>query len=1222
MSVSRLFAFLAPVALVAALLAAPWLGASQPPTANAAAPAAPADTLTLIATQDSWVDEAAPSATHGTDPELHVGRTSDQRAAYQRQTLVAFDLSKLPADASVTKATLELYQIKAAGAERYNIWPDAIFDGWNEMSVTWGGKPPASNVGDPPSTLDYSNGVKQWDVTKIVQNWAVGEIKNYGILLRGDGDTLGLRVFGSLNGQVPPRLIIEYATRNTRTPTATATRRATNTPTATATPQTQRPVPDLGDAPDSTNSFGAVMSAYPAVPARFPSVFGAGSPPHGPLHRNDPLLFHLGKNITAETEADAGGDADGVNNLRPPANTANLDGADDGLSLPGSFGHCQKIRLQYTVTVYPGAPKEVYVNLWFDWTRNGWWSEVPKCYPGTTSAVAPEWAVQNQVIALPGPGTHTFTTPTFLPYNPDPARPLWLRITISESPAAAPDGSGPAGAWRYGETEDYLMHGTTHEGTPTRTPVPTWTPIPTKTPTPGPTATPTPPIIAVPYVPVKPVIFPGIFQPDLSIFGVEITQGVQCFDTSKGLGGCADNSLAVVAKKDTTARIYLKYSGILSSLNSVPVRLHIFADGVEYIANTSGKAVKTLNQANSDDARVYFNVNFSNDVPVSFYAEVDPDNTISETNEGNNRYPASGTITLNFRKRDTLKIVGQRLRYHPSGYTGTQYAGGWAVNGGAADWLEQLLPLRNNGINYSVKSGYLDWTTTLNSNGQHDLIKTLNTMWILENVFSWLFGSGAFTGADHVYGWAPNDGYSGGHADMPVYPHAGGLGVVGIGTDAPGTSTDNPGAGALIFGHELVHDYNVYHTNTADACGSSDGNSDFPYSSSSIQEFGFNPITGKIYNPSSTHDLMSYCPSGGSKEGWISPFTWNKMFNNFSALAMSAASAPGEPRTGVFQTTASSESLVVNATLYNPDVPNEGGGKLGEFDELYKVEGGLAYALPSGDYAVELRDGQNVLRRETFAVSFESEYDQHGSEPGDPDPRPEMGVSFIMPWEAGTTSVVLLHGEQVLDERAVSAGAPNVTITSPSGPATWPAGSNQTLTWTGSDPDGDALSYSVFYSHDAGASWVILATGLTSQSFEVSVDSLAGGSDVRFRVVATDGINTGHDETDAAISVPNKAPEAIITGPVMGHVVTPGALVVLQGTATDLEDGGLPDEALQWSSDRQGGLGTGPSVALNSLEAGEHTITLTAIDSNGQTASASVEIFVGHRVYLPITTKP
>ena len=127
---------------------------------------------------------------------------------------------------------------------------------------------------------------------------------------------------------------------------------------------------------------------------------------------------------------------------------------------------------------------------------------------------------------------------------------------------------------------------------------------------------------------------------------------------------------------------------------------------------------------------------FRNDVPVSFYAEVDPNHTISETNEGNNRYPASGTITLNFRKRDTLKTVGWRLRYHPSGYGGEQYASGWAVNGGAADWWEQLLPIRNNGINYVLKSGYLNWTTSLGSgDGQHSLISYLNLEWMKENLF-------------------------------------------------------------------------------------------------------------------------------------------------------------------------------------------------------------------------------------------------------------------------------------------------------------------------------------------------------------------------------------------------------------------------------------------------------------------------------------------------------
>ncbi len=262
--------------------------------------------------------------------------------------------------------------------------------------------------------------------------------------------------------------------------------------------------------------------------------------------------------------------------------------------------------------------------------------------------------------------------------------------------------------------------------TPTRTPVPTWTPMPTPTPPPGPTPTPVPPVFAVPIFPLEPIVIaPFFIPPDLSLFGVEITQGIQCFDTSKGLAGCPDNSLRVVNKKDTAARVYLKYSGIFASgMNNVPVRLHIRANNVWYTANATGNAKTTLDQTTTNSAEIYFNVNFTNDVVVDFWAEVDPDNTIVETNETNNRWPNAGYLTMTFRAREKLDVVSQRLWYHPSGYSGDQFAGGWAVNGGGADYFEQLLPIRANGVNHSVKSGYLNWTTSLGSgDGQHALIQ-------------------------------------------------------------------------------------------------------------------------------------------------------------------------------------------------------------------------------------------------------------------------------------------------------------------------------------------------------------------------------------------------------------------------------------------------------------------------------------------------------------------
>ena len=574
--------------------------------------------------------------------------------------------------------------------------------------------------------------------------------------------------------------------------------------------------------------------------------------------------------------------------------------------------------------------------------------------------------------------------------------------------------------------------------------LPTWTPVPTVLPTPGPTPTATPlvPMYAFQHFNASQIVAPVIIKPDFAIHGIEITQGIQCFN---GLpAGCSDNSLPMVLSKDATARIYLKANNAFSNYHNVPVRLHILAFGNDYVGNAVGNPTSIINQAVHDSADIYFNA-YGSQTTIQFYAVVDPDNIYSESDESNNRYPPAGTITMTFANRRTMTVVGDRLRYHPSGYGGTQYAGGWAVNGGGAQWWNQLLPLSNNAITYYLRSGYQNWTTSLSSgSGQHALISALNWKWIQENALTWLFGSGAFTGARHVYGWAPSAGYSGGHADMPVYPHAGGLGVVGIGSDAPGTNTDNPGSGALIFGHELTHDYNIYHTNTADACGSNDSNSNFPYSNSSIQAFGFNTLTGKIYDPATTHDLMSYCPSNGSKQGWISPFTWNTMYTKLSTSAADPVSGNGpsmvhmtQPYT--FAPTIFDQSLAVNATINNPPTS----GSLGN---LERINGGFSYTVPDGQYYVELFDGPdgtgNSLASQSFNVDFTSEYQNQGG-PLPPPPFPGSpaeaeDVSFIMPYIEGTQSIVLRHNSDVLDTRNVSLNAPQVTITSPVVAANWP----------------------------------------------------------------------------------------------------------------------------------------------------------------------------------------
>ncbi len=220
---------------------------------------------------------------------------------------------------------------------------------------------------------------------------------------------------------------------------------------------------DLGDAPDSSNTFGVVMSAYPAmgVLANFPTVFAAGSPPYGPKHLQPLAVAWLGPAVSLENEADIGLDQDGVNNLNPPADMPDQDFVDDGvLNMPLVLPHCRLTQFQYTINVVNPAVG-LYVNVWFDWNRDGDWDDIMTCQQNN----APEWAVQNQFFAagsLPV-GLNTVTTPTFYPWHPSGITEdmeIWMRITISEQPWAGGGiigggGSGPATGYDYGETEDY-----------------------------------------------------------------------------------------------------------------------------------------------------------------------------------------------------------------------------------------------------------------------------------------------------------------------------------------------------------------------------------------------------------------------------------------------------------------------------------------------------------------------------------------------------------------------------------------------------------------------------------------------------------------------------------------------------------------------------------------------------------------------------------------------
>ena len=154
------------VCVLVALLAAPAVSSAQAP------PAA-----------DSFIVKTLPTANYGSSSILAVqnGVTS----------FIRFDLSGVPAGASLEKASLRLFvdAVKAPGA--FDVFPLAT--PWNEHQVTFTNAPTlgASATGGKPVAITASSESRFLlvDITALAQEWLNGASPNNGIALALSGNT-------------------------------------------------------------------------------------------------------------------------------------------------------------------------------------------------------------------------------------------------------------------------------------------------------------------------------------------------------------------------------------------------------------------------------------------------------------------------------------------------------------------------------------------------------------------------------------------------------------------------------------------------------------------------------------------------------------------------------------------------------------------------------------------------------------------------------------------------------------------------------------------------------------------------------------------------------------------------------------------------------------------------------------------------------------------------
>jgi uncharacterized delta-60 repeat protein len=359
--------------------------------------------------------------------------------------------------------------------------------------------------------------------------------------------------------------------------------------------------------------------------------------------------------------------------------------------------------------------------------------------------------------------------------------------------------------------------------------------------------------------------------------------------------------------------------------------------------------------------------------------------------------------------------------------------------------------------------------------------------------------------------------------------------------------------------------------------------------------FGFDVYASrpqKIYE-AITADFMSY-----GRPRWPSRVNYELLFEKFAA-ASPAANFKFNQR-DVF----ANQTVIIDGII-------QLNGPAGQIGSVIVNTSSATISLPSpGDYSIRLENSQGTeLARFSFNPFQVSEDLSTGS------------ISLLLPWDPNAKRIVLLHNQDVLDTRQASGNSPTVNVTFPNGGEVL-VGPSTTFTWTAADLDGEALTYTLEYSTDNGTTWETLAINWNSESYPVDLTRLAGSNQALIHVTASDGFNCAQAQSQGTFIVPKHAPTASIDSPEDNRLYVADQLIILEGTGLDIEEGALDASRLTWTSNLNGPLGTGTSLAISALtlQEGTHTITLTATDSTAQAGSASISIKIFRtRPALPAT---
>jgi len=648
---------------------------------------------------------------------------------------------------------------------------------------------------------------------------------------------------------------------------------------------------------------------------------------------------------------------------------------------------------------------------------------------------------------------------------------------------------------------------------------------------------------------------------DLRITGFEVTQVIQ--DMS--------NSVPLVNGKPTWVRVYVDIGRVPDNVtvNDVTgVLTGFMPDGSRRVIYPSPQYI--IGRKNPDRGKLTDTLNFKlpaemllpDSNTMIFNIEVNPGRGIEESDYRNNTLNA-GTTTFYSMEPLNVMFVPVQVKINGTYCPPPDWNDFWEE----ANWLKSAYPIDTINVRKSSVIKHDDEPKNYD-NGENLMMKL-----VLRNTIT----------NDQL----PDMKYYGLICDGSTSTDFGGLAFT-WGDEAWGS----PNKEGLTMAHEIGHLYGRKHApsdtsfNNPECTNPDDPDGDYPqyrdenginYLRSSIGEFGI--LDRTVYNPHDYYDFMSYC-----RPRWVSPYTYRALFTEFHwgypPTVMSVS--PLQATSDVMQ-----EYLVVIGTI-------RADGEVLINLRTLTFPVGTDDESGTGIYSLELQGWMgNIL----FERNFEMR-EVHGSD--------SQYFTEKLPFYPNTAQIILKGSGQVLKTIPVSVNKPVVHVTYPNGGES--LSEQQTIRWEATDADGDPLTFDILYSSDRGNTWSVIATGINQANSSLWNTEESPGSNraqALIRVLATDGVNTVHDDSDSGFSITTKFPKAFIISPTDSDIFYGNEDVILEGFGFDLEDGTLGDGALTWY-EGSGIIGTGRQLTLNNLSHGDHNIILEARDSDGFNSFAPV----------------